>query len=199
MMLVRVMNDTLRAQLLIHLIEQLERGDLAVLLEKGTCPRLIDRLRGMSISDLLQLASSGHPDIHFSINEDGFELGIASLDRRREESEHLIYFMQNGATASMLNESFPQMDPRVIQSYRKLIKLDRRNGRVALPDEAVRDLIHKCWHGMPEEYPDMKSLRERLILLHGFFGDYPLDVLYATVNEFKAAEAKEKRKSHGKK
>lgn len=198
MMLVRVMNDTLRAQLLIHLIEQLERGDLTALLEKGACPKLIDRLRGMDLSELLQLASSGYPDIHFSIDENGFELGIATLDKRREETDHLIYFMQNGASASMLNESFPQMDPRVIQSYRKLIKNDRRIGRIALPDEKVRDLIHKCWHGMPEEYPNMKSLRERLILLHGFFCDYPLDVLYAAVNEFGEPEVKQKRKPHGK-
>lgn len=35
MMMVRVTDNTLRASLLMHLIEQLERGDLAVLLEKG--------------------------------------------------------------------------------------------------------------------------------------------------------------------
>lgn len=196
MMMVRVIDNTLRASLLMHLIEQLERGDLAVLLEKGACPKSMDRLRNMSISELLQLASSGHPDIHFSIDESGFDLGVATIDRRKEETEHLIYFIQNGASQSMVHEFFPQVDHRLIQTYRKLMKNDRRIGRVSLPDEKVRDLVHKCWHGMPEEYPRVHTDRERLIVLHGFFQDYPLDVLYAAVNEFRKPE---ERKSNGKK
>ena len=53
MMMVRVTDNTLRASLLMHLIEQLERGDLAVLLEKGACPRSMDRLRGLAINEIL--------------------------------------------------------------------------------------------------------------------------------------------------
>lgn len=195
-MLIRVIDNTLRASLLMHLIEQLDRGDLAVLLEKGACPKSMDRLRSMSISELLQLASSGHPDIHFSIDEAGFDLGVATIDRRKAETEHLIYFIQNGASLSMLHEFFPQIDQRVIQTYRKLIKNDRRIGRVSLPDENVRDLVHKCWHGMPEEYPALRTDLDRLIVMHGFFQEYSIDVLYAIVNEFRNPE---KRKSNGKK
>jgi len=186
MMMVRVTDNTLRASLLMHLIEQLERGDLAVLLEKGACPRSMDRLRGLAINEILHLASSGHPDIHFSIDEGGFELGIETLFRRKQETEHLVYCIQNGASQSMLNQLFP---------YRKLLKNDRKTGRVALPDESVRDLIHQCWFGMNEEYPEITTLREKLMLLHGFFSNYSLDGLYATVNEFNEPP----RKHHGQK
>lgn len=195
MMKVRVTDNTLRASLLMHLIEQLERGDLAVLLEKGACPRSMDRLRGLAINEILHLASSGHPDIHFSIDEGGFELGIETLFRRKQETEHLVYCIQNGASQSMLNQLFPSTDPRVIQTYRKLLKNDRKIGRVALPDESVRDLIHQCWFGMNEEYPEITTLREKLMLLHGFFSNYSLDGLYATINEFNEPQ----RKHHGQK
>ena len=190
MMMVRVIDNTLRASLLMHLIEQLERGDLAVLLEKGACPKSMDRLRGLAISDLLHLASSGHPDIHFSIDENGFDLGIGVLNRRKEETEHLVYCIQNGASQSMLNQLFPSVDLRVIQTYRKLLKNDRKSGRVSLPDESIRDLIHQCWFGMDAEYPEITSLLEKFILLHGFFSTFSLDVLHATVNEFNEPQSK---------
>lgn len=196
MMMVRVMDNTLRASLLMHLIEQLDRGDLAVLLEKGACPKSMDRLRSMTTSELLQLASSGHPDIHFSIDEAGFDLGISTLDRRRRDTEDLFYFLQNGASQSMLNDCFPSVDQKVIRSYRGLLKNDRKTGRVSLPDEVMRDAIHKGWHAIPTEHPDIGTLRERLILLHGYFPGYAMDVLFATVNEFNDSD---KRKSDGKK
>lgn len=196
MMMVRVIDNTLRASLLMHLIEQLERGDLAVLLEKGACPKSMDRLRNMSISELLQLASSGHPDIHFSIDEAGFDMGISTLDRRKRDTEDLFYFLQHGASQSMLNDCFPAVDQKVIRSFRELLKNDRKTGRVSLPDEEMRDAIHKGWHAMPAEHPEITSLRERLILLHGYYPYYSMDVLFATVNEFNEPD---KRKSNGKK
>jgi hypothetical protein len=184
MMLIRVTDGNLRASLLMHLIEQLDRGDLAVLLEKGACPESMDRLRGLSISDLLQLASSGHPDIHFSIDPNGFELGIRKLDHRKEEIEHLVYFIQHGASQSMLSLMFPYTDQRVIQTYRRLLKMDRKPGRAALPDSRTRDHIHQSWHDLDEEYPEVTTFKSKLMLLHGFFNSFSLDVLYATVNEF---------------
>jgi hypothetical protein len=190
MMLIRVTDNNLRASLLVHLIEQLERGDLSVLLEKGVCPASMDRLRSLTISDILHLASSGWPDIHFSIDENGFDLGIALMDRRKEEAEQLVYYIQNGSSQSMLNQLFPKTDPRIIQTYRKLLKSNRKTGRAALPDEATRDLIHKCWFGMDTEYPEITSLREKLMLLHGFFNSFPLDVLHSVVNEFNEPEGK---------
>lgn len=193
--MVRVIDNTLRASLLMHLIEQLERGDLAVLLEKGACPKSMDKLRELAISDLLHLASSGYPDIHFSIDENGFDLGIASLNRRKEETAQLVDFILGGASQSMLSQFFPTIDQRVIITYRKLLKSDRKVGRVALPDEKIRDLIHRSWHAMDEEYPTISSPREKLLLLHGFYNTFSLDVLYATINEFNEPE----RDIHGKK
>jgi hypothetical protein len=193
MMMVRVTDHNLRAALLMHLIEQFERGDLAVLLEKGACPKSMDRLRSLAISDLLHLASSGHPDIHFSIDENGFDLGIETLDRRKEESDLLVNYIQAGASQSMLNQFFPATDSRVIQTYRKLLKADRKSGRTALPDEGMRDLIHKNWFNLTEDYPKITSLREKLWLLHGWHNTFDLDVLYAIVNEFNEPE----RKRHG--
>lgn len=190
MMMIRVTDHTLRAALLMHLIEQLERGDLAVLLEKGACPQCMDQLRALSSSDVLQLASSGHPDIHFSIDENGFDLGIASLYRRKEETAQLFGFIQGGASQSMLSQLFPTTDKRVIATYRKLLKSDHGVGRTALPDEEIRDLIHKSWHAINEEYPNTTSLREQLLLLHGFYNIFSLDVLYATINEFNQVEGK---------
>jgi len=190
MMMIKVTDNNLRAALFIHLIELLERGDLAVLLENGACPKSMDRLRSLRISDLLHLASSGHPDIHFSINENGFDLGIETLDRRKEESGLLVEFIQAGASQSMLNHLFPTTNSRVIQTYRKLLKADRRSGRTALPEGEVRDAIHKNWFNLSENYPNVTSLREKLWLLYGWHNTFDLDVLYAIVNEFNEQERK---------
>jgi hypothetical protein len=48
---------------------------------------------------------------------------------------------------------------------------------------------------MNEEYPEITTLREKLMLLHGFFSSHSLDGLYATVNEFNEPP----RKHHGQK
>jgi hypothetical protein len=191
-MMLRVVDSNIRAYLLMHLIEQLERGDLPVLLEKGACPMAMDRLRNMSLSDVLHLASSGHPDIHFSIDESGFELGISTLERRKNEREDLIYFMQHGASQSMINDCFPATDPRVIQSFREMLKSDRKPGRVSLPDEDMRDAIHKTWHDL-QAMQDQLPLRARLRRLHEAHPQFTMDVLFATINEFN------ERKSNAKK
>ena len=187
MMMIRVTDNNLKTALFIHLIEQLERGDLAELLENGACPKSMDRLRNLAISDLLHLASSGHPDIFFSISENGFDLGIETLDRRKEESGLLVNYIQAGASQSMLNQFFPTTDTRIIQSYRRLLKADRRAGRTALPDGEMRDLIHKNWFNLSADYPTVTTLREKLWLLHSLHrghNTFDLDVLYAIVNEF---------------
>lgn len=185
---VAITDPHLRVSLLMHLIERLDRGELGALLESGVCPKSLDKLRQLEMSSLIRLGAMRQPEIHFSLNSTGLDFGLQTIERQNNEIVELVYFIQNGASLSMLNQFFPAQDIRVIQTYRKLLTNERKTGRTALPDENTRDLIHQSWHAMGEEYPDISSLRERLMLLHGFFNDYSLDVLYATVNEFESQE-----------
>lgn len=195
MMMVRVTDHSLRVALLTHLIEQLKRGDLAPLLEKGACPKSMDRLLAMSIGDLLMMVETGYPDIHFSIDANGFDLGILTLDRQKEEADDLTYFFRHGASQSVIDQMFPNTSACMIQSYRKLLKPYRKAGRATLPDAQSRDRIHQCWAALPAEYPQASSMRAKLRLMHETLNTYSIDVLYATVNEFNPTQAQ--RKAHG--
>lgn len=183
MVMLRVGDPTVRAMLLSHLIEQVERGELSQLLDRGVTPSMMDRLRSLTASDVLHLATSGHPDVHFTLDVSGFELGVNTLNRRKAVMQELAYFIQNGASHSMLAQFFPSIDPEVVKNLREVLRPERRCGRASLPDDGIRDKVHEKWHEILRSNSEQTAC-SRLVALHGHFHDIPLDALYATVNEF---------------
>lgn len=191
-MMMRITNSAIRTTLLIHLVEKLQRGDLVNLLASGVCPQSIEMLRRMSTADVLMLVESGYPDIHFSIDPQGFDHGIHLLARRKEEDEELAYFIQNGTSLSLLNLVFTNISQDKVQTLRSLYKIQRTPGRHSLPPDQIRDQIHQCWSEMPSGQKG-ESLRRNLLNLHKSFSQFSIDALYATINEFNTRNS-----SHGK-
>ena len=183
MVTIRVIDPTVRTMIITHLIEQLERGSVEPLLSRGVTPEMMDALRSLSTGDVLQLASSGHPDVHFTLDLNGFRLGLSTLERRKAEMQELAYFIQHGASHSMIAQFFPTTDAEVVRNIRSLLLGDRKPGRAALPADGKRDAIHNAWFSLKAAMPD-RPLRARLVTLHGQFPELPLDALFATVNEF---------------
>lgn len=180
MVMIRVQDRTLRSMLLTHLVEQVERGGFDHLVGKGLQPETLDKLRALTVPDLLHLVETGHPDIHFSIDEAAIDLGMARVDLLKTEMNELAYYVEHGASLSMLIRLFPRTDQRVIEEYRKLLAPVRGRGRPSLPDDKTRDLVHQAWFSSK----DVRALRTRLMDLHQQFTQIPLEALFATVNEF---------------
>lgn len=189
-MMISVTDPHLRVSLLMHLIERLDRGELSELLESGACPQMMDKLRQLETGSLLRLGIMHQPEIHFSLNETGLDLSLEAIERHNKEIAELVYFVQNGASLSMLNQLFPTHSTEIIQTYRKLLSNERKAGRASLPDEKTRDAIHKLWHELANEG---NGLREQLRVLHLVFPESRIDVLYATVNEFEEVAPSNKR------
>lgn len=182
MVMIRVQDRTLRSMLLTHLVEQIERGGFDHLVAKGIQPSTLDKLRTLTVPDLLHLVETGHPDIHFSIDEAAIDLGMARVELLKTEMNELAYYVENGASLSMLIRLFPRTDQRVIEEYRKLLAPARKPGRPSLPNDKTRDLVHQAWFASR----DARALRTRLMALHQQFQSIPLETLFATVNEFGA-------------
>lgn len=181
MVMIRVVDPTVRTMIFNHLIEQLERGSVEPLMSLGITPEMMDELRALSVGEVMQLASSGYPDVHFSFDVNGFRLGMSSLERRKAEINELAYFIQHGASHSMVAQFFTTTNPEVVKNLRLLLRGDRKSGRAALPSDSKRDEIHNAWFALKSS---VQTLRGRLVTLHGQFPEIPLDALYATVNEF---------------
>jgi hypothetical protein len=184
-MKLRITDPGLRASILIHIIEKIDRNELDSLLNSGVSPEFLDQLRQINIPSLIRLVNLGCPEITFGIGEDSLRTGMDTLQRQNTETEDLIYFIQNGASQSMIEHLF-RMNATVIHSYRKLLTNDRKSGRTTLPDEKVRDEIQLHWHSLQnvEGFTITETIRKKIRLLHGQF-DLPLDILYTTINEFK--------------
>ncbi len=182
-MMIPVTDPTLKASLILHMIEMIDRGDIANLIENGANPESLDQIRQLDVSGLLRLVHLGYPVIHFKMPDESVQIGLDTLNRQNEENDDLIYFIQHGASQSMLNTLF-KVAPDVVQSYRKILSSERSAGRTSLPPDKAREEIQNHWYGMGKEPSDPASIRKQLRQLHARFNHFSIDVLYATINEF---------------
>lgn len=182
-MMIPVNDPTLKASLILHMIEMIDRGDIANLIENGANPESLDQIRQLDLSGLLRLVHLGHPVIHFKMPDESVQIGLDTLTRQDEENDDLIYFIQHGASQSMLQHLF-KVSPDIVQSYRRMLSSERSAGRTSLPPEKIREEIQNHWYAMGKEPKEPVSIRKRLRQLHAKFNHFSIDVLYATINEF---------------
>ncbi|MEQ1602417.1 MAG: DUF2857 family protein [Methylophilaceae bacterium] len=187
-----VTDPGLKASLLLHMVEKIERGELHTLLESGNSPECLDQLRQLDIASLMRLVHIGCPEVTFRVVDESIKGGLDTLQRQNNENDDLIYFIQNGATQSMLGDLF-RMNGDVIQSYRKLLSQESKPGRTTLPNEKLREGIQQHWYTLEVScLTKAETLRKKLRLLHGQFNDVSIDMLYATINEFEEVLPKRK-------
>ena len=190
-MMVPITDAVIKVSLLTHLIECMDRGELAALLGNGACPKAMDKLRRLDTSSLIRLANMNHPEIHVTVDAKGIEFGLNELAREDRDRDDLVYFIEHGASLAMLNKLFTSMGSDVIATYRHMLTENRKFGRAALPDESIRDAIHQKWHDISlAEVPTTQ--RAKLRMLHGLFESFSMDALYTTINEFQEPNPKRK-------
>ena len=183
-MKIKVTDPNVKSLSILQMLEKLGQGDRDRLIEAGVRPESLDKLRSLHIGSLLRLVHLDFPEVHFRIAEESIATGLDTLQRQSEDYDDLAYFIQNGASQTMLNHLF-RFSMDVIQHYRKFLAKDTKPGRTSMPNIRVREEIQLYWYSIDDgDFVVSSSLRKKLRLLHQKFSDYSSDTLYATINEF---------------
>ncbi|MGT2452335.1 STY4526/YPO1902 family pathogenicity island replication protein [Cupriavidus basilensis] len=178
MSLIQISSPNLRVMVILQLMEHLERGNLAPLVQAGLDPAQIDQLRALQSADIVRLGQMDQPVIGVLVDPDGLDLAFSTLRARAEQEELLFYFVANRASIAMLRRFFT-LSRDMIDGYRASYASERRVGRPSLPDADTREEIHRSWAALRES----TDLRVRYRKLHQQFHAYSLETLYAVVNE----------------
>jgi Protein of unknown function (DUF2857) len=178
--IIPVHSEYLRTLIFLHVIEKLQRGEFEDLVQSaGIDPMTLDQLRKLRVDDVLRLSKMPHLTIGLTIDPHGLVHAMETLQKLSSEEILLEYFISHGASIPMLRQLF-HVDHKVVDFYRSVIGPKRNGGRAHLPNSNVRDAIHASWTRSVQE----KDLRRRYQSLHQGFIDFPLDALYAVINEF---------------
>ena len=174
--------------LLMHLIAQIDRGNHQILYGLSSEQlNSVDKLTKLLAKDVIKLVNSVPIKIVAHVDVGSLTKALNKLDVHGDEMQDLTYFIDHSATKSMLNHLFDTPED-VINVYRKILNVSPRSGRVPLPDPNIREAIQAHWHSETKSRlpNDKKVLRSLLRSTHIKFKDVvSLDMLYATINEFK--------------
>lgn len=178
-MMIPVTDSGLRIALLLHLIEQIDRGEIPG--DIGNYD-VVDRVRKLNGSGLLRLAGFIKPGISVTFDQDAILAGVTKLNTHDEELENLVYFIRNGASLSMLYQYFT-VDSDSIIAYRKMLLGQKKAGRSRQPTEAIRNDVHDAWWQIQRAGASDSAI-QKLRKLHALFNGYSLEALYTTIKEF---------------
>jgi len=187
MMKLTIKDSDLVSDILMHLIAQVDRGehsDMRDLNEEQL--QSVDKLAKLLAKDVIRLVNSGQIKINAHLDMGSLANGLKRLDGDSDEIKDLIYFIEHSATTRMLNRLFDTSD-EIISGYRQMLNVGRKSGRVPLADIQIREAIHSHWYEQTKgkRIESKKSLRTLLRTTHEKFNHVSLDMLYATINEFK--------------
>ncbi len=170
---VAISDPHLKRALLQHLIEQ---EDVALPVELAG---FLAEIRERSLQDFLALTSAR--TLRISVSIGNLRPGLRQLDASNRQADLLSYFVQHGASRSMLCEYF-SLTPTTARAMRVEAGI-HHTGRAQLPPPEIRDRIHATWHQMQQELPSTTSQRERVYALHRQFEGVSIRVLEAVLKE----------------
>jgi Protein of unknown function (DUF2857) len=175
---ISVKDETLNRVIAVQLIEWIERGRHNEVIQAGIPPQMVDRLRAMSMPNLLMFGRQLKGAFEVKINVPQFVAAFAQVDRIMHEDDLFAYFASHGATAPMLREVFKADESRISWARRSLPEGKRIAGRPKLPDEGIQEQIFLAWvkhQAVP--------LRERYMKLHEEFPQFELGVFHAVLGD----------------
>lgn len=173
------LHDThVRLTLLNHIAVQLGSGDSGAFRAAGIEADLLEHLRGLSAADLHRLAAMREPMFAVSIDATKLKAGLRALALANEAKAQETYFIQHGASWSLMKRLFKMRHKLTLQRRREL-GVRRRSGRLRLPDFASRERIWRVWAAINDPDP-----RARYYQLHQSFRELSLEALETVVSEF---------------
>lgn len=157
-----------RMFLLSRLVASFDEGDpgvLAQLLDGGCTPELLDRLRGMTMTDALRFTAD-HCGLALSVDGAAIQRGLRNLERRRADREAYEYLIRAGASHVLLGRLFT-VTATEVRRLRKLIAPGVAPvGRPRIPDEDTCVAVVQHWERICAEE---LSERQRYVRLHKAF------------------------------
>ncbi len=163
-------DQTTRMMLVSHLVGWLEHG----VIETTMPSDLVDRLRGLSVSDAMRLAS-GPCGLSLAVDCAGLRHQLGRVEMQRGEREQYEAFILAGASPELVARLFGVSEIQVRQR-RKVIAPGRlAGGRPRLPDAVERDDVCQQWVDLLAD-PSL-SERDRYWKLHGAFAEFAIVAL----------------------
>lgn len=175
-----IKDEKIRFLVLSHLIETAE-NEQTELADYGLSNILLESLRQITSKDLIRIAKLPQPELSLHLDTLRFEHAISLLDYLNSRAALLEYFLQHGATSSMLTALF-KISPHDVALKRALLK--GKPGRPHMPDAACREAIQLHWHKIRKSKSNNRPSAEDYHALHLAFSDLSLATLYAVVHEF---------------
>ena len=179
---IQIKDPTIRRLLIEHMVEQIDGGDIDLLLHAGFSPTFLDNIRHRPCRDFIQLAQTSI-DIRIQLSEHGVDSGLRLLDMRRGFAAQLEYFIIHGASRRMVCSYFKLSH----DEYRRLREVlrpgDGQGGRTPMPQPSVRDEIHHAWYEIQKSMADA-PIRERIHALHQRYVSLRISALQQTISEF---------------
>jgi Protein of unknown function (DUF2857) len=191
-MTISLQSPDAKANGLLALVQRIDAGEIESLLKAGFDSETLELLRNVTSTELSRLSNMHTLKMSVGILPTDLNRAIRQLKTSAVYDNELAYFVQHGATLSMLRKYFVG-DAKQIDHLRSLLSaqdVSQKRGRATMPnDESLRDDIHRAWLQIKKKRSENQQkqnlhLRDELISLHGQFNDLRLDVLYAVINEF---------------
>ncbi len=171
--------------LLLHLIDRADQGDLDALLEHIS-PELLDQLRNKTAAELLRLIEVGGNIVSVLINERTLRYAEHKLAQQYRRGTAMVWFLKRGAPQAMMLELFGLTD-RAYRDLRTAAGETGRPGRTQMPSQDTRRAIRQTW-AQPLVARDAheEEIVTRYKRLAEAWPDVPLASLYAIIVESSA-------------
>lgn len=169
--------QALTLSILTYLIDRADRGEFDGLLGPLD-PAEIDRLRTLSVRELLGITDQQRPIVHISIDPRQLRGCMSRLRDRGDAETDQLWFIRRGAQQALMTEVFGTTE-REYRALRRLAGVTDRGRPAALKASLAAD-VRACWHDIET---DGLSLIERYRLVGDAFPELALASLYAAIHD----------------
>lgn len=170
---VAISDPVLKRVLLQHLLDQ-EQTDLP-----DNLASFLENLRQRPMQDFLALTSARTLQVRIYLGE--VVPSLQHLEAQNDEEALLMYFVDHGASRSLLRRLFSVTGARAAELTRAAGLASQGRTRRIAPN--VSDQIHEAWYAINKSEPDL-PLRARFHVLHRQFQALKIREIEGVLNEF---------------
>ena len=156
------------------------RKGAALLRELGWADSLVAEVGNMPINDMAKVLSGQNPCVGVVFDHRKAAGALSSYRAIKRDQNDLEFFIQRGATPTLIRQLFPTVSARVVAATRKRLGCDSKGGRPPQTDANTSHDIYRCWQALTEQEP---SLRRRYMRLAKHFPDLSLATLCVSLED----------------
>ena len=130
--------------------------------EMGWNDSLVTEMSEMPINDVAKILGGSGACLGIVFDHRKAAAVVNSYRALKRDEQDLNYFIENGASPTLLKELFPKLSARLVAQQRKRLGCDSRGGRPPLPDAEIVHAIYRAWHALSVQET---NLRQRYKLL----------------------------------